>query len=75
MAPEVVPQVQKAYGPDHPQYAGYLTGGIRFTAGRQEPPIRVFIGRRSQPAADGPVVISPPGRPSWWSRLFRKRRL
>jgi hypothetical protein len=56
-----------------PSYAADVVGGIDFTAGRQEPPIRVLIGTRSAPVADSVVAISPPRR-SLLSRLLRRGR-
>jgi hypothetical protein len=53
-------------------YTDSQVGGYRFVGGRQEAPIRVFIGQRSAPA-DGAVVLSP-SRPSLWSRLFCRGR-
>lgn len=61
---------RKSYGPARPVYTDSQVGGYGFVGGRQEAPIRVFIGQRSAPA-DGAVV---PSRPSLWSRLFRRGR-
>jgi hypothetical protein len=69
----VSPAVSKAYGPDRPQYGDDLIGGIGFVGGRQEAPITVYLGQRSQPA-DGVVFVSPPARPSLWQRLTGRRR-
>jgi hypothetical protein len=68
---EVSAAVTKAYGGDRPQYGDDLIGGVKFTAGRQEAPIRVYLGSRSAPA-DGITVVSPPLRPSLWRRLLRR---
>jgi len=56
-----------------PSYGADVVGGIDFTAGRQEPPIRVLIGTRSAPMADSVVAVSPPRR-SLLSRLLRRGR-
>jgi hypothetical protein len=45
--------------------------------GRNEAPIRVFIGQRSSAPVDGFTLVSPPPRPGLLSRLlgrFRGRR-
>ena len=72
MTPAVVPAVSKSYGPDRPQYADDLTGGLGFTGGKSEPAISMWLGQRSVAAA-GAVVVSPP-RPTLWARLLRRVR-
>jgi hypothetical protein len=63
-----VPHGVPVYG-QRPSYGDDLVGGIGFTAGRQEAPIRVFVGQRSAPA-DGlvDVVSVGSGRPGLLSR-------
>jgi hypothetical protein len=51
-------------------------GGVGFVGGRQEAPIRVLVGTRSQ-APGGVDVISAPSRPGLLARLaarFRRPR-
>jgi hypothetical protein len=68
-APDAVQH--KSYGPPSPQYAPGIIGGLGFTAGKSEPAISVYLGQRSQ---DGPVFVSPPGRPGLLSRLLARVR-
>jgi hypothetical protein len=52
-----------------PVYGDDLVAGVGFQAGRQEAPIRVFVGQRSAPADGGLVdVVSAPSRPGLLSR-------
>lgn len=77
----VVPQpyqVVSDHGPlvygQTPDYADDLVGGVGFQAGRQEAPIRVFMGQRSQPGDS--VVFATVGaapRRSLLDRLLRRR--
>jgi hypothetical protein len=73
LTPGVIQAVSKSYGPDRPQYAHESVGGYGFVGGRQEAPIRVWLGSRSAAQGDAAVVVSP-SRPSLWSRLFRRGR-
>jgi hypothetical protein len=61
----------KAYGPDRPQYAADVVGGLGFQAGKSEPAIMVYLGQRSAPA-DDIAVVSPPSRPRLLRRLLRR---
>jgi hypothetical protein len=77
---EIADAVHKAYGPDRPQYAHPLVGGIGYPAGTHQPALRHVIGlgadglsaEGASSAADGFTVVSPPRR-SLLSRLLRRR--
>ena len=52
-----------------PVYGDDLIAGVGFTAGRQEPPVAMFVGQRSAAADVGLVdVVSVPSRPGLLSR-------
>jgi hypothetical protein len=81
-APLTAAQVS-SYGPGRPLYASPLVGGVNFVAGRSEPAVRhvtnlgadgLFIEGASAPPADRLTVVSPPSRPSLWSRLAARWR-
>jgi hypothetical protein len=63
-------QVTVPHGvPVYGQRPAYGDAGVGFTGGRQEAPIRVFIGQRSASADAGLVdVVSVPSRPGLLSR-------
>jgi hypothetical protein len=76
----VLPPV-KSYGPDRPQYADALVGGLDYAPLDARPAMRHLteLGERvfaaQDRAADPYMVISPPAaRPSLWQRLAGKLR-
>jgi hypothetical protein len=79
---EVASAVRKAYGPDRPQYAHPLVGGVDYPAGIHQPALRhvtnlgadgLFIAGASAPA-DGFTVVPAPSWPSLLSRLLGRFR-
>jgi hypothetical protein len=64
---EVSPSVHKAYGPDRPQYADSLVGGVGYAP--------VGVETALMAASRGDVtVVSPPSSPGLLARLLGKFR-